>query len=380
MGTDEKSEKGKLPYLVWEKKVAINQAGSHDLELIGAFYNAYRKIYLLSFSKALSALFIAFYDIETSTVSKFKRLCKVDEVMYTASVFDETESHTDWYILGKQDLWTLRVSKPNFDSGELSTVTKFPLGANHHQKVFDGASLIVFDKIAWIVGGSICKDRNKNPLDTRSRVIVSEKWAEHLNGKKGGYYGGHVSWSDLVHPRTAPILHMHGKEIICIGGNQDSKTCIFETLAARPYYWPGKHGNCREDSYMYLYTTERSILAHENLNCSIKTLEPRPASCFFKNHIFIFSRQLFSESRIYYKFHYLGGRGTGSGNGDWEFLIPGSAFKPDSLRFTSAKATAIGSNIYLILFNAGDGDGGSFLGEGESSGKTKITVFEISES
>jgi hypothetical protein len=377
---EKKDNNSSTPYLNWKKKVSVNQPGSDDLELIGAFFNAKRSIYLLCVSQAKSELFIAVYNIETSTLSKFKCLCKVDERMYTAAVYEETEQRTRWYILGKQNLWTLEVIKPNLNSGTLSTFTDylFPLKGNYYQKVFDGASLVVFDRAAWIIGGSQCKDRNGRPLDTRSRVIVSGRWGEWCNRRKGGDWGG---WylDYLVHPREAPILHMYNKDIICIGGNKESQACIFETVPVRPYYWPHKYGTCREDAYTYLYTTERAITAYETLNCSITTLSPRPASCIFKEHIFIFSNVLFNEAKLYYKFHYAGGRGSGSGNGDWEFLTLASDFSTKDLQFTSAKAIAVGNSMYLVLFNAGGKAGGSFLGEGEQSGETRVSVFEIRE-
>ena len=377
--SDKNSANKGARYLSWEQKTVVEQKGSFDLDLLGAYFNGFRSIYLLAYSKARSELYVAIYNVSESSFSKFKRLCKVDEVLYTAALYDETAQHSRWYILGDKNLWSLTLSKVSseFTSDELTTVPDkhFPLKGNHYQKAFKGASLIVFDKSAWIIGGSRCKDRNGNDMDTRSRIILSDRWAEWLGGRKGGYHGGHTDFDYLVHPRTAPILHVHDKQLICLGGNVDSKSCVFETLAIRPFWW-GKYGTCREDNWTYMYATERSIL--DNINCSIKTIDPRPASCIFNNHVFIFSDQLFSESKLYYKFHYVGGRGSGSGNGDWEFLA--ATVDAKSLRFTSAKATTVGRSMYLILFNAGDGGSGDYLGDNEERlGKTKVTVFEIKE-
>ncbi|MES2142005.1 MAG: hypothetical protein V4471_03865 [Pseudomonadota bacterium] len=361
-------------YHAWEK-IYSTEKSIGDLNLLGCFYNAYQTVYLLCASKSTNKLYIGAYSIPDEKLSKFRELTNLEEEIYSASVFKETASYTYWYLLGKKTIWSLEVRKSTLLFCSLLPFQPklYPLGIKDPNRDHEGASLIVFDQTPLVIGGKNSIAIGGAPINTGRRLLYPATWIPNLNNREGGYWAGGVRDKFLTWDRVAPIVHFYDKKLFCIAGNQKSKVNIVESLNIEPYWFRNLDGEARSIPGTYEFSTERATINYEGLNCDIKTEYPRPASCVSENHIFIFSDALFSNREsIYYKYHLASGHSSGSGNGDWEFLIPGDV-KAKDLVFTSAKAVTVGRTIYLILFKASDG---GFI-EDEQSATTQINVFKI---
>lgn len=365
----------KKNYQSWTKKISSEIKISNDLQLIGSFFNAYQNIYLLCVSSAKKQLYITTYHVLKNELGEFRTLVQTPETIYSASVYEENEQYTRWYLLGHTTVWHLTLNKPTFAVSSLTPFSKdrYPHGYYDKYRIHEGSSLIVFDRLPWVIGGKSCENGNGATVDTSKRVLLGARWGVAYNQYEGDHWVGESRNDYLVFGRVAPILHIYDQHIICIGGNKKAPANIFEVIPIRPYYHIARHGYAREDSTTYIYMTERSIISYSRLNCDINTEFPRPASCIFDDCIFIFSDHLFRRDTVsatYYKYHFSGGRASGGGSGDWEFLTPPDISKKE-LSFSSAKAVVVGSVIYLILFNA------AYEGiEGKDYG-TLIRIFEI---
>ncbi|MCZ6914623.1 MAG: hypothetical protein O7C59_09300, partial [Rickettsia endosymbiont of Ixodes persulcatus] len=259
-------------YQVWEKNI-YQPIGLNDLELLGTFFDAHQRILFLC--AAGGYLYHLSYNvIENKLSNSLKRSAKLPETIYNAKVYELNENIVKWYLLGETNIYQLEVERSTF-VGKLIPYPKryYPRDITIENKLHEGGSLVVFDRLPWVIGG---KDF-KNGINTSRRLFTGGCYFTNP-----GYTQcpGRVEHNFLSHERTSPIVHMYDDKFICIGGNSSSQPeNIMEFINIRPYYPIPRHGQAREDDATRVFTTLRSIVAYSNKNCGLQTTSPSPASC-----------------------------------------------------------------------------------------------------
>ena len=329
-----------------QKIVAANDDRCDALDLISAHFNGYDTIYLLTYSAKDKKLYIARFNCNNHEFSNFRPLTiELDEEMYNAVVYRETEQLIDYYLQGKEKIWKLQLDKPNFNITSMVkdqkalkpfAYTLYPFDKKGDPaRDLEAASLLTYNMLPVCIGG---KDTVVKGNNLARRLIAASVWRQESESLT--LAPGFMKANFLIEKRQSPFCFINGDKLLCVGGNVENPNNVAECIDLKDCFMP--------TAVLPEKTNENQLivpsLQNDALNNALNSVAPRSASCLHENSIYLFSSTIAEQtSLVFYKFNL--------SNHCWQVLSYSENIVAEDLRYSSAKAVAMDNFIFLFLFD-----------------------------